>query len=332
MEYEHLRPLGVGEILDSSFRLYRRRFGALVSVCAVVVIPLALVQLVVTLSTPRTTTVSRIGSYTYRSTTVSSGTQLFVILFGLLISGLNIALAQGAAMRILSDHYLGTETSWSGSLRYAFTRFGSLLWIVVLSGLAWIFGGLLCFIPGIYLYVSFAVVIPVRLIEDERGGRALSRSRALIAGRWWPTFSTLLVVFLITTTVTLLVTAFVGGSTILAANTTSSTATRVVTGLLTAGVNVIVTPISAAVATIVYFDLRVRKEGFDLALMIQRLDRPTVVAVKSDLVTPWPDDRSTSATASTNAPAGRRSSPWADLDAQDAQDALEPPDAPPRQA
>ena len=328
MEYEHLRPLGVGEILDSSFRLYRRRFGALVGVCAVVVIPLALAQLVVTLSTPRTTTVSRIGSYTYRSTTVSSGTQLFVILFGLLISGLNIALAQGAAMRILSDHYLGTETSWSGSLRYAFTRFGSLLWIVVLSGLAWIFGGLLCFIPGIYLYVSFAVVIPVRLIEDERGGRALSRSRALIAGRWWPTFSTLLVVFLITTTVTLLVTAFVGGSTILAANTTSSTATRVVTGLLTAGVNVIVTPISAAVATIVYFDLRVRKEGFDLALMIQRLDRPTVVAAKSDLVTPWPDDRSTS----TNAPdgrAGRRSSPWADLDAQDA---LEPPDAPPRQA
>ena len=330
MEYEHLRPLGVGEILDSSFRLYRRRFGALVSVCAVVVIPLALVQLVVTVSAPETTTVTRFGSSTFRSTSVSSGTQLFLLLFGLLISGFNIALAQGAAMRILSDHYLGTETSWSESLRYAFTRFGSLLWVVILSGLAWIFGAMLCFIPGIYLYVSFAVVMPVRLIEDERGGQALSRSRALVAGRWWPTFSTLLVVLLITTTLTLVITALVGGSTILATNTASSTTTRVVTGLLTAGVNVIVTPISAAVATIIYFDLRVRKEGFDLALMIQRLDRPTVAATRPDVVTPWPGGRTTSTTVATDAPVGRRSSPWADLDAPDQHDALEPPDAPPR--
>ena len=328
MEYEHLRPLGVGEILDSSFRLYRRRFGALVGVCAVVVVPLALVQLVVNLSAQETTTVTRFGGSIYRSTAVSSGTQLFLLLFGLLISGLNITVAQGAAMRILSDHYLGTETSWSESLRYAFARFGSLLWIVILSGLAWIFGGFFCFIPGVYLYVSFAVVMPVRLIEDERGGRALSRSRALIAGRWWPTFATLLVVLLITTTLTSVLTALLGGSTILATNTTSSTAIRVLTGLLTAGVNVLVTPISAAVATIIYFDLRIRKEGFDLALMIQRLDRPAVIAAKSDVVAPWPDDRSPS-TVATDAPVGRQSSPWADLDAQDA---FEPPDAPPRHA
>ncbi len=331
MEYEHLRPLTVGEILDSSFRLYRRRFGALVGVCAVVVVPLALVQLVVNLSAQETTTVTRFGGSIYRSTAVSSGTQLFLLLFGLLISGLNITVAQGAAMRILSDHYLGTETSWSESLRYAFARFGSLLWIVILTGLAWIFGAFFCFIPGIYLYVSFAVVMPVRLIEDERGGQALSRSRALVAGRWWPTFSTLLVVLFITTTLTFVVTVFVGGSTILATNTASSTTTRVVTELLTAGVNVIVTPISAAVATIIYFDLRVRKEGFDLALMIQRLDQPTVAATRPDVVTPWPDGRPTSTTVATDAPVGRRSSPWADLDTQDAQDALEPPDAPPRQ-
>ena len=332
MEYEHLRPLTVGEILDSSFRLYRRRFGALVGVCAVVVIPLALVQLVVNLSVQETTTVTRFGNSTFRSTSVSSGTQLFLLLFGLLISGLNITLAQGAAMRILSDHYLGTETSWSESLRYAFSRFSSLLWIVILSGLAWIFGAFFCFIPGVYLYVSFAVVMPVRLIEEERGRRALSRSRALIAGRWWPTFVTLLVVLLITTTLMSVLTALLGGSTILATNTTntttSSTAIRVLTGLLTAGVNVVVTPISAAVATIIYFDLRIRKEGFDLALMIQRLDRPAVIAAKSDVVAPWPDDRSTS-TVATDAPDGRRSSPWADLDAQDA---FEPPDAPPRPA
>lgn len=314
MEYEHLRPLGVGEVLDSSFRLYRKRFGALVASVVVVVVPLALVQLVVTLSTPTTT---RIGSTPFRSTTTSSGTQLLVILFGLLISGLNIALAQGAAMRILTDHYLGTETSWSESLRYAFTRFGSLLWIVILGGLAWILGGMLCVIPGIYLYVCFAVTIPVRLIEDVRGTKALGRSRALINHRWWPTFATLLVVFLITTTLTLVATALVGGSTFFLSNTTSSTATKVAAGLLTAGVNVLVTPISAAVATIIYFDLRVRKEGFDVALLVQRLDTapPPPPAVGPTFPATLPIVRTTGAT----------SSPWAPLDAP-----TDPPvDAPP---
>lgn len=317
MEYEHLRPLGVGEVLDSSFRLYRKRFGALVASVAVVVVPLALVQLVVTLSTPTTTTTTRIGSASFRTTTTSSGTQLLVILFGLLISGLNIALAQGAAMRILTDHYLGTETSWSESLRYAFTRSGSLLWIVILGGLAWILGGMFCVIPGIYLYVSFAVTIPVRLIEDVRCTKALGRSRALISHRWWPTFATLLVVFLITTTLTLVATALVGGGAFFLSNTTSSTATRVATGLLTAGVNVLVTPISAAVATIIYFDLRVRKEGFDVALLVQRLDVPPPPPPAAGPTFP--------ATAPIVRATAAPSSPWASLDAPN-----DPPvDAPP---
>lgn len=296
MEYEHLRPLGVGEVLDAAFRLYRKRFGSLIAAVAVVVIPLALVQLVITLSIPTTTRVLRSGSFTYRTTTTSSGAQLLAFLVPLLISGLNIALAQGAAMRILTDHYLGTDTSWSASLRYAFTRFRSLIWIVILGALAWMGGGILCLIPGVYLYVSFAVTIPVLLIEDVRGPRALGRSRALVQGRWWPTFATLLVVWLITTTLTLVVTGFVGGSTFLFANSTSTTATRVATGLLTAGVTVLVTPISAAVATLIYFDLRVRKEGFDVALLIQRLDAasrraPTTGAPTTDASTPPIVDR-----------------------------------------
>ncbi len=316
MEYEHLRPLGVGEVLDSSFRLYRKRFGALVAACAIVVIPLALVQLIVTISTPTTTTtITRFGNDVYRSTTVSNGTQLFMFLFGLLISGFNIALAQGASMRIIADHYLGTETSWKTSLGYAFTRFGSILWIVVLGGLAWILGGMICVIPGIYLYVAFSVAIPVRLIEETRGKQALGRSRALVSGRWWATFSTLLVILLITTTLTLLAAVFVGGSTLFLANTTSSTASQVATQLITAGINVMVTPISAAVATIIYFDLRVRKEGFDLALMIQRLDQPGAI-VQPATTTPWPDSRTTSepTAPSRDLPAGSRPSPWADID------------------
>ncbi len=272
MDYEHLRPLGIGEVLDAAFRLYRRRFGSLVAAISVVVIPAAALRLFVTLSTPTTTTrVQQFGNTSFRTTTTSGGAQLAIFLIGLLITALTIALGQGAAMRILTDHYLGTTTTWIESLRFSGRRLGSLLWVVVLGGLCWILGSVACVIPGIYLYVAFAVSIPVRLVEDVRGGKALSRSRALIGTRWWATFWTLLVILLISTTLTLIGNLLVGGSTLLVTNTTSSTATRTAQAVLSGAIEVLITPISAAVAVIIYFDLRVRKEGFDVALLIQRL-------------------------------------------------------------
>ena len=41
-----LRPLSVAEILDAAFRLYRRRFVPLVTIAAVVYVPLGIVQAV----------------------------------------------------------------------------------------------------------------------------------------------------------------------------------------------------------------------------------------------------------------------------------------------
>lgn len=279
MDYEHLRPLGIGEVLDAAFRLYRRRFGSLVSAIAVVVIPTAVVRLFVTISTPTTTTnIQQFGNTTFRTTTTSGGARLAIFLIGLLVSALTIALAQGAAMRILTDHYLGTTTTWIESLQYAGRRLGSLLWVVVLGGLFWILGSMACVIPGIYLYVAFAVAIPVRLVEDVRGTKALSRSRDLIGTRWWATFWTLLVILLISTTLTGIGGLLVGGSSFLIANTTSSTATQITQAILTGAIEILITPISAAVAVIIYFDLRVRKEGFDVALLIQRLGAPVTPA------------------------------------------------------
>ena len=54
MEYENLRPLGIGEILDSALRIYRARFGALVAAVAFVVVPLHLVQFLFQISQPNT--------------------------------------------------------------------------------------------------------------------------------------------------------------------------------------------------------------------------------------------------------------------------------------
>jgi len=320
MEFEHLRPLGVGELLDACFRLYRRRFGTLVGAVAIFTVPLGLLQLVVNLSTPTTTRTVNGPGFTYRTTTTSSGTQLAVLLIGLLIGAVSTALAEGAAMRIVGDEYLATTTTWKESIRFALRRFPSILWVVVLAGICWILASFACILPGVYLYVSFSVVIPVLLVEDVRGSRSLGRARELVSGRWWPTFATLLVATMITLTLTWLGTILVGGGSVLFTRPTGATGTRVAVGLVAALITVFTTPISASLRTLIYFDLRVRKEGFDLALMMQRLpehqpgtgpsDAGRNAATGGSVVTP-------SFPATAPAPAAG-ASPWARADRAEA--------------
>ena len=56
--------------------------------------------------------------------------------------------------------------------------------VVVLSGL-----GLICFIvPGVYLWFSWLVVMPVVVLERRAGREALTRASYLVRGRWWSVF------------------------------------------------------------------------------------------------------------------------------------------------
>ncbi len=72
----------------------------------------------------------------------------------------------------------------------------------ILSGFFVLLGTILLVLPGIYLYVSFAVAVPVLLVEGAGPWRALGRSRRLVQGRWWGTFGVALVGYLLVTIVT----------------------------------------------------------------------------------------------------------------------------------
>lgn len=332
MEYENLRPLGIGEILDSALRIYRSRFGALVAAVAFVVVPLHVVQFLFQISQP-TTHIVRSQGQVFESSGPSAGTTLALLVVTVLVSLFTTAFAQGASMRIIADQYLGTETSWSASLRGALRQFRSLIWVAILAGLSWVVGGFLCVIPGVFAYVLFSVSIPALLMEGNKGTKALGRSRTLVIGRWWPTFAALLVIFLLTFVLTSLASLVVGGTTILTRNASPSTGVRAIQSAITTLITVFTTPMTAAVATVIYFDLRVRKEGFDIALMVQRLapvtapiapvGMPTTPQPTPPQPTPPPSDLSWSAPATWPAPAAApppRRSPWADAP---------PPDAPP---
>src|SRR5437588_6065790 len=100
--------------------------------------------------------------------------------------------ATGASFKAVADAYLGEQPTWRSSLRFAFARLHSILWITLLGGIAWVVGLVFCIVPGIYLWIAFAVAVPVLLTEGVKGTSALGRSRALVGGRWWGPFGVVL--------------------------------------------------------------------------------------------------------------------------------------------
>jgi hypothetical protein len=274
MQFSQLRPLGVGEILDTAFRIYRTRFKDLVTAVAIPMVPLVVLQILINLSVPTRTSYAVQNGTLVRTTGPSASVAFGAVIATLIITVLASAIAQGASIRIVADQYLGSTTSWRESIGYALSRFGSILFVSILVGLAEVLGLIACVIPGVYLWAALAVSIPALLIENARGTKALGRSRSLVTGRWWPTFGALIVIALLTAVVGGLLGAIVGGGSALSGNITGSTTARILSGTVNGIVTILFTPLSAAVATIIYFDLRIRKEGFDVALMAQRLGLP----------------------------------------------------------
>ncbi len=271
MDAAQLRPLRVGEILDVAIRIYRQKFATLVKAVALVVIPVQVLNVLVRLSLPSSTTTTDSTTGTVRFNGSAFATTLAGMLVLVVATVVSSTLAQAACFKTVGDTYLGTESDWRTSLRFGFSNFWRLLGLVLLHGVLLLLAFLACIVPGIWLYAAWSVAVPVLLIEGTGGFKALSRSFELVKGRWWPVAGTLLVANLLSALVSgvfslVLVPVAVSGG--------NETATAVLTGITGAIGALITTPFIAAVVTVVYFDLRVRKEGFDLQLMAWRMGVP----------------------------------------------------------
>lgn len=263
-----LRPLGLGEILDAAFKLYRRHFKTLCLSVLAVVVPLAILSTLLGASlsddpfdpTPESTPGESIG-----------GTEIAALAVSVLIAILLSTLATAAATRAVAVAYLGGSITWQESLRYAVRKLLPLVAVSLLTGLAVIAGFIALILPGIYIGVRLFLASPALIVEDQSATGAMGRSWSLVGGRWWSTFGVIVV--------SLLLIAIIGGllNALLIAPLFADSENDLLGGILTTlGTivsNVITIPLQAAVLTILYFDLRVRKEGFDLALLAEGVGR-----------------------------------------------------------
>ncbi|HVE46163.1 MAG TPA: glycerophosphoryl diester phosphodiesterase membrane domain-containing protein [Acidimicrobiales bacterium] len=267
MDPAGLRPLGVGEILDLAIKVYRSRFADLVKVVAVAVTPVfvlgALVQLSAS-SEDEARLPGEAASVDFSDLWTFVAGVFLVAVLGFVAS----QLASAASFRIVSGAYLGESPTWRESLGFAASRLRSLLWLSVVLGFFLVLAFLALIIPGFYFAVAWTVATPVLLFEGLRGRQALARSRALVRDRWWPT----LAVIFLSTVFTAIVQAIFGSLFFAAVSDgDNDTAVALANAATNITASVVTTPFTAAVIAVVYFDLRVRKEGFDLELLTRRV-------------------------------------------------------------
>ena len=157
-------------------------------------------------------------------------------------------------------------------------KWRSILWLTIIKDFLLFCGFIACIIPGVYFYAAYAVTTPILMLEGVKGRKALSRSRALVKGRWKPVAGVLLVANLLTSIVGAALTGIVAGA-LFAGNEIASDVARAIAGIAASALTV---PVLAAVITVVYIDLRVRKEGFDLELLAESVGvDPTGLSVPS---------------------------------------------------
>lgn len=134
-----------------------------------------------------------------------------------------------------------------------------LLWTSLLQMLAVGIGFLLLVVPGVVLMAHFALVPAVVALEPVSGWGAMKRSHELCRGHLWRiTGQFLLLIFC---------TVLLVGLVFLVASQMSD----LVAGFAVLGVEMLAFFASPIFLVLIYYDLRVRKEGYDLSLLDEEL-------------------------------------------------------------
>lgn len=259
-------PIGamsVGDILDRGLKLLLARLPLFFGISLVAMAPLIAWQMLVPMlqADPSDSMVMAL---------LSGGG--IAILLTLVLQ----PVATGAFVYVVGQEFVDKKVTIGSALSYAFSRFGALFGTSLLAGLI-IMLGLICFIiPGIYFALVYTFVGQVVVLERLSGMPALNRSKSLISGFIGRTFGILLLVTIISTILQVLIDKgleFVvpGYEYVTATSRFGQTviAKPIFPNVL---IHVFVVQLVAVLMqcylnvcqTLLYLDLRIRKEGFDL--------------------------------------------------------------------
>ena len=263
MAAQQFEPMSSGQILDKVFRLYKENFVRFITTVAIIQVPLALVTMIWF-----ATVVAQINTGE-PSTAGVTGLMVGPLVLAFL-SVVGQSLCSGALMKNISESYLGNEVTVSESYRFILPKLGTLIWASILVGLVVAVGFMLLIVPGIIFLLVYYLTIPAIVLENLKARKGMGRSKVLVKGNLGKVFVIGLVVFLIGLIVGQVFQYFGGRLAGAIAGTNLQTAMLI--GQLSSLVGqILVMPIGAAAVILLYYDMRIRKEGFDLEMLAKSL-------------------------------------------------------------
>lgn len=299
-----LKPMNAGDILDQAIRIYRHNFVSLVTIVAIIAVPVILVQVLFFASLiPFTLDGSPSPEFGTDPTAVLG---LGAVSYVVVLIGAILAIFQNAALAwFVSERFLGRPATVRQAYGNALRRWLSLLIAALLLSLAvgglflFLFAGafvpflalgafgandtaagaaaglaVLClcvliipaFVVAIFLYTRWTFWNQAIVLEKYNSTGGLGRSWKLTKGSFWRVlgFNFILVI---------IIGAFSAGPIYLLSFATiflpSPFIGAILQTLASSLITMIMTPLQFAVLTILFYDLKIRKEGFDLQFQMQ---------------------------------------------------------------
>lgn len=258
-----ITPMSIGEILGRAASLLFSRLGLFLAIELIVVSPALILQLALP------------------DLAISPGANVLFILPMVVLGPIGSA----AMLHVIAQEYLGQPVSLGDAFRFALGRFLPLLGTSIIATIGVAAGLFACCIPGIYLAVVWAFVSQVVVMENIAGTTALGRSKDLVSGYFWQVFGVLLVVgilvALVSVPINLTLTLAMPFNDVVPGNPNNpfpvvrltSYLNFAITEVVSTALNGIGQTFTAICATLLYFDLRNRKEAFDVGHIVAWMDQ-----------------------------------------------------------
>ena len=292
-----LRPLGVGDVLDRTFTVYRSKPLVFIGLSAIWYLLLVLVFIVLAVAIFAGALAALARQATNPSPELIASAAVGVI--GFVIVAVIVAIlafsAQSASLvHAASRRYLAKEVAIGESFRAGISASGRLFfagllvflaivgfWAVLIllaaisnQGLAFVLAVLAAIVATAFLACSWLVAPVVVVVEKMGPIAALGRAWRLSSGNRWRIFGIQVLLFILNIVLSVLIGVLFGG--LAAAGAQSGQPGQLGVGTLVQSLvnlasTIIWAPVEWIAFTVLYYDLRVRKEAFDLQLAAEAL-------------------------------------------------------------
>lgn len=279
-------PLGemtVGDILDRGLKVLLARLPAFYALYLMMLGPVIVLQMVMPyLMEGLFADLNALGAPGGGAKAFDPTNIILLVVASLVVMALTAVLGtigNAAVLHVVMEEYQGNRVGVGKAIGYALSRFVPLFAVSLIFGLMYFVGIMLCCVPGFYVLATYLFVAQVVTLERRGVGESLSRSAELADGYRWRVLGVFLLVSIIGAVCQGMVQQILGlilpGQQVIPGpNGKMQFQINVLNmQIVTAAsylVGIVFNAYQAVCVTLLYLDLRIRKEGFDLELAALR--------------------------------------------------------------